>query len=139
METKKKYSEKIKPHLIYILLLLVLHLFVFRNFLVLDDAIYHDIIAYTARTQILINSVEMYNDFFPLWNPHYFSGTPLAPRLYLFFDYPFPAWLALFLPAIVAVKLSYLLDIFLAGIFMYILIFYLTKNKIASFIFLDKL
>lgn len=91
---------------------------------------------YLPRAEILRQSVFEYGDFFPLWNPYIMSGTPLyANAVYAGFDSPIMAVLTLFNNSVAAVKVNYIFDIILAGIFMYIFGNYLFKDrKIALFV-----
>ncbi len=89
---------------------------------------------YAPKFELLKQSFSKYHDVWPLWNPYGFSGMPaLASGVFLGID-SWSGWLALILPTIAAVKINYILDFFLAGIFMYLLVFSVTKKKFAGFI-----
>src|SRR3989338_7900164 len=125
-----------KKHLPYILALLLLQAIVFFDFA--NDATSlrrNDMISYLGRGWFLQNAIQEFGDYAPLWNPVILSGTPfyLAPG-YGFgaFDSLYGIMNLLFQP-VAALKASYLLSISLAGVSMYIFMFYLTGSPYASF------
>ncbi len=133
MKIKEKF-EKIKPHIPFVIAIFLVELVVFFNFFSLYELPADDHITYyTPNFQTLKQSVEKFNDFTPLWNPYKFSGMPdFSKGNFLWLDSL--AFLVLFFSPVVALKLNYILDVFLAGLFMYILMVYLIKKPKFAFI-----
>ena len=70
----------------------------------------------------------------PLWTPYYYSGRPLfAQPEYYFLDFNL-ILLLLTKNANIAMNLSVIIHLFLSGLGMFLLVYYLTENKKASFI-----
>ena len=128
---------KYKEHIIYFaLLLILLVLFFYKTIYLLDKSPWCETIAsYMPRAEILKQSIFEYGDFVPLWNPYMMSGMPFLPN-------PdargiFTLWGVLLMitrNAFITVKITALLEIFLAGISMYILVYYLLKKNNVAFL-----
>jgi len=126
---------KLKEHLPYIIAIVLLALVFFHRPFNLNELPADDRITfYFPRGELIKQSIARYNDFIPLWNPYIMSGTP-------FFAYPSTLGtdnllgiLVLVMPTVAALRLSYLLSIMLAGIFMYILMTNIKVDKRFAFI-----
>lgn len=129
------YFKKNLVHIFYLSLLFLLTLFFLRDWLVPYNFTWgEDISSYLPRAEILKKAIFEYNDFIPLWSPYTMGGTPFFAKpdtvtighpLYLFI---------LILPTALAIKLNFILNVFLAGVFMYILMIYLKlEPKFAFF------
>ena len=133
----RKVLSLAKHHIPYLLVLLILVLIVFFDFANDSTSLRrNDMIQYLARGWFLQNSIKDAGDYTPLWDPFMVSGTPF----YITPGYGFGAFDSmlgfpnlLFRP-VLALKITYLLSIYLAGVFMYILIFYVTRSSFAGFI-----
>ncbi len=132
-----KWINKIKPHLPAILMIIVLVLVVFSSFMFfnLDKLKFGDMYSYRFRMEITKISIEKYHDFIPLWSPYTMSGAPFFSKPgidigFFYINYP----LLMILPLTLALKLSYILSIILAGVAMYILMIYLKLEKKYAFL-----
>lgn len=128
----KAWINKIKPHIPFILVIIVLVPIIFSTFLFFEwDKLYFgDMYSYRYRIEITKISIEKYRDFIPLWSPYTMSGAPFYTKPgvdYGFFYINYP--LLMLLPITAALKLSYIIPIILAGIFMYSLMIYLKLKK----------
>ncbi len=92
-----------------------------------------DIITYyypriVAQQQSMIS----YGNFLPIWNPYIFSGDPfLAKPLAL---NPVLGILLLFLKPMEAIHVNVIVAMILSGLFMFIFVEYIVKNRLASLI-----
>ncbi len=68
----------------------------------------------------------------PFWLPYIYGGMPMVECLLVPFFYP-PFWLLFFLPFAIAMNLQYLIHIFLAGFFTYLLARELGISRLAAF------
>ncbi|MBS3097651.1 hypothetical protein J4209_02540, partial [Candidatus Woesearchaeota archaeon] len=132
---KEKFG-KIKPHIPYIILLILLPLLFYQRSIHLsympggDYATY-----YSPMAESLKQSLTRYHDPFQLWNPNRYSGTPYFFRgNTLSSDYLLGPLVLIIPSTFVAVKLNYLIDIILAGIFMYILMINIKVDRKFAFI-----
>lgn len=124
---------KMNKHLIFAIVLLALSLFFFRETVSLNKLYWGDSLAsFYPFSYAYKESVVKYGDFFPLWNPYHLGGGVLwaLTETYVFHPLYFP--LLMLLPVQGAINFFYILAIFLAGLFMYIFIFYITKDHYAS-------
>ncbi|MFH1317246.1 MAG: hypothetical protein ABII01_07030 [Candidatus Woesearchaeota archaeon] len=103
-----------------ILVILIPSIF-YLNFLLSDNIPVRDMLTYGfARSEVLRHSFEEYNDYNPLWNPYFMSGTPYYAQAISFgFDQPI-GYLLIFFNTVTALKLNFVIDIILAGLFMYL-------------------
>ncbi len=129
-----KISEQ-KHHFLYIGALFLISI-IFLN--VWLDAATHPlgdlIVFYYPRAEALKQSIADYSSFFPLWNPYIFGGTPLfLPSSFLNIFY-LPGPLLLITNPLGALKWTILADFFLAGLFMYFFMNYMTKRKEIAFL-----
>ena len=145
-ETKEKKAESpekagifrkpIAKHIIFIVLLIIIGLYVYKVNLQLTHLPMLDPVTYYyPLLSVLKQSFTQYHDFYPLWNPYIMSGVPyyFDPVTVEIFS---TTGLMVFLmnDVAVAMNLGYLIDVILAGIFMYWLVFELTKRHFAGFI-----
>lgn len=125
-----------KTHWLYILILILLILANLGNFISLIDlpTIDHTT-TYFARAKTLKLSIEKFGDYWPLWNPYLMAGTPFMGYVNTLGIDSITGWLTFIFPSTVtAININYVLDLLLAGITMYILIYYITKKQIAALI-----
>ena len=130
----KEKLKKIKPHLTYILaiaLITSIYMFYFFNYNLPARDISLD---YLPLAETLKISYSEYNDFWPLWTPYGFSGSPLLMKPFLGMDSLLGILLIIIPSTILALKLTYVLLFFLAGISMYSLMLYLKLDKRFAFI-----
>ncbi len=128
--------KPIMKHAVYIILLVILALVVFHNNLKLTHLPMLDPVTYYyPLLSVLKQSFTLYGDFFPLWNPYVMSGIPY------YFDpvsveiFSLTGMMVYLLPDVaMAMNIAYLLSVILAGIFMYWLVYDLTKRHEAGFI-----
>lgn len=125
-----------KKHIFYVSLLLAIVLIDFFAFLNPNTLYWSEVTAtYYPRAVALKESITSYHDFFPLWQPYYFSGTPWFSKAdTLGSDYILMPLIMVVPNTFFAVKLNYLLDMFLSGLAMYIFMIYLFKNEKAAFV-----
>ena len=128
--------KKNKSHFLIALALLLLTFVQLYEFTSLTDLPgFEHITSYFPMAETLKQSVFEYGDIWPLWSPYIMGGNPhmgYPPTLGV--DY-IMGWLTLILPFPAgAVNLNIVVDVFLAGLFMYIFMFYLTKSRRASFV-----
>ena len=126
----KKFSRE---HF-YIFILLLLSLFFFHNIIssvkILDNIHYiNDVTFYSYNMKKALQEHSL-----PLWTPYYYSGRPLfAQPEYYFID--FNLLLILLTGNIyLAMNSSVIIHFFLSGLGMYLLVDYLSENKMAAFI-----
>ena len=119
---------------IYILLLLILSLFFFHNILsstkILNNVHYvNDVTFYSFNMKESMKSWQL-----PLWTPYYYSGRPLLTQPeYYFID--LNLLLILLTGSIyLAMNLSVILHLFIAGLGMYLLALFLCRSRKAGFI-----
>ena len=118
----------------YILLLLILPFFFFHNIIsstrIMNNIHYiNDVTFYSYNMKESLKRNEL-----PLWTPYYYSGRPLfAQPEYYFID--FNLLLILLTGNIyLAMNSSVIIHFFLSGLGMYLLVDYLSENKMAAFI-----
>jgi len=142
MENKKNINAFIKRHYPYILLIIVLCLLVYNNNLKLTHLPMLDPITYYyPRFTMIKESYVKYKDVWPLWQPYVMSGEPLFAKAPTLGIDSLLGILNFFSPKVpIALNLDSLITIILAGIFMYFLIVYLTKEPkaglVSAFIFM---
>ena len=132
-----KSMNKIKPHIPAMVIIIVCILIVFSPFIIFnwDKIWYGDMYSYRYRMELTKISIIKYHDFLPLWSPYTMSGAPFFGRLdadigFFYISYP----LLIFFSPTVALKLSYILSIILAGIGMYLLAIYLKLERRYAFL-----
>lgn len=120
--------KNFKTHGLVVLFLLVLTLVYFSAYLNPKEFVWGDpVAAYIPRAEMLQESIKEYGDFYPLWTPYYFAGSPYMLKPMLGMDYLTGIFIWL-LPSYAAIKVSLILPFFLSGIAMYALAFYLLKR-----------
>ncbi|MFH1052967.1 MAG: hypothetical protein V1740_00985 [Candidatus Woesearchaeota archaeon] len=114
-------DEKNKKVMVFGILVILIPSIFYLNFLLSDNIPVRDMLTYGfARSEVLRHSFEQYNDYNPLWNPFFMSGTPYYAQAISFgFDQPI-GYLLLFFNTVTALKLNFVIDIILAGLFMYL-------------------
>lgn len=134
---EKKETKKILGHIPYIIAIIAIAiLFYMRPFSLTQFPGRDPALAYIPAIETVKKSIEVYNDPFPLWDPHRFGGTPYYGKgNYLGIDSAFIGPL-MFLTgsSVKTTRLSYLLDMIFAGIFMYLLLTSLELRKRYAFI-----
>jgi hypothetical protein len=70
---------------------------------------------------------------FPLWIPYYFGGTPFFANAYSMVFTP-PTLLSMLFPVEIALNISFILELFLAGLFMFLLVLELKIDEKFAFI-----
>ncbi len=133
---RQGYS-KFAPDLIFILFLLIAAVIFFWKVLLAPGLIIYgpwanDTINFFYPIYNLAYSIIGNGDF-PYWNSFVFSGYPLAanPQVALFYPLNF---LFLVLPTDIALGYSYLLHVFLGGLFMYLLVRYIGLDRVCAFV-----
>ncbi len=124
-----------RRHIAFIGALLVVVLIFFNSWLTLNSHTLGDMITYYyPRAEALRQSIVDYGDFLPLWSPYIFSGDPFLakPNVMNFFFILGP--LLLVFPPMAALHLNVLLALFLSAVFMYFLVFQLSRDSFASFV-----
>jgi len=126
--------EKIKkhwPYLIILLIITIVYMFYFfnSNLPVHDIATYYYPLAQTLKTSVL-----EYQDFWPLWAPYGFSGSPLLMKPLLGIDSLLGILILTIPNTIIALKLTYVILFLISGISMYSLMIYLKLDKKFAFI-----
>ncbi|MBU0628033.1 MAG: hypothetical protein KKC75_02500 [Nanoarchaeota archaeon] len=121
--------DKLKPHIPYILILLVFTLIFFYNYFnpslpLHDGATYYFPLAETLKT-----SFKDYGDFWPLWTPYGFSGSPFLMKHLLGLDGVLGIMLFIIPNTIIALKSSYVVLFFISAASMYALMIYLKVGK----------
>lgn len=112
-----------KKDTIVILLLLILVLIFFRKLLNYNKIFLGaDLIPYYPMKEFLVTNIK--KGIFPLWNPHIFCGSPCISNSTLaLFSMFYPLNIIfLFTPLNFAFNIAAVIHIFLAGLFMYILV-----------------
>lgn len=128
-----KLKNLVKEHF-YLFILLLLSIFFFHNIIsstrIMDNIHYiNDVTFYSYNMK-----ESLKNGNLPLWTPYYYSGRPLfAQPEYYFID------INLFLIMLIgniylAMNLSVIFHLFIAGLGMYFLALFLCQNKHAAFI-----
>lgn len=131
----KSYTERIKPHLPYMAMFLVLTIIIAWSWLSPYQFPWGEhVSSYYPRAQILKNSMMQHGDFLPLWSPYTMSGTPYFAKADTVTVGSLLYFFVIMMPPLLAVKLNYLLNIFLASLFMYILVLYLGYERRIAFI-----
>jgi hypothetical protein len=131
-----KLVKRIKPHLPYLAVFLVIFSVVYGGYFDLNQiAALDSLTFYVAKIEILRQSLTDYGDVFPLWNPYTMGGQPYLAMP----DNPqMTSLVGLLIPFLAKPNqiflVAVLIDMLLAGIFMYILVMYLVKNRKAAFI-----
>jgi len=133
---RQRYS-KLAPDLIFILFLLIATAIFFWKVLLAPGLVIfgpwsNDIINFFYPIYNLAYNIIGSGDF-PYWNSFVFSGYPLAanPQLALFYPLNF---LFLVLPTDIAFGYSYLLHVFLGGLFMYLLVKHIGLDRVCAFV-----
>jgi len=133
---RQGYSKS-APDLIFILFLLIAAVIFFGKVLLAPGLIIYgpwanDTINFFYPIYNLAYSIIGNGDF-PYWNSFVFSGYPLAanPQLALFYPLNF---LFLALPTNIAFGYSYLLHVFLGGLFMYLLVRHIGLDRVCAFV-----
>ena len=110
------------PYIIAIVIIALL--FFLRPFSLTQFPARDHAIEYIPDIETTRQSAIDFNDPFPLWNPNRFSGSPFYGKgNYIGMDSALMGPLLLLTnSSIKATKLSYLIDVMLAGVFMYILL-----------------
>jgi len=130
------FLKRNKEHLIYLSFLLIFPLIYFHTYLDLESLPPQDMLtSYVVRVQLLQQSVELYHDHLPLWNPYMMGGTPLflKPDTIGFFDFA-KIFNTIFSSPVAALKFTYVFSMIFAAFSMYYLVFYITKKPKAAFI-----
>lgn len=135
-ESQQPKVKRLLRHLPYFIVLLVILLIFYHRFLNPNTFPAWDwVLAYVPRAEIIKQSIFQFGDFFPLWNPYLLSGRPFyADPTHPGPDYLLGPLLLLFPGLTVAIKVNYLLTLMIAGISMYVLMMYLTKQPRIAFI-----
>jgi len=126
---KNKYK-----HLIFATLILILCLIFFRETISLNKLSWGDkLTTYYPQSYLYKQSIIEHKDLIPLWNPYLLGGTPYwtqSTYTYIFNPLFFP--LLMLFPPEGAINFYFIIGIFLAGLSMYILVFHITQNYLAS-------
>ncbi len=129
-----KFSEH-KKDTLYIIVMLILTLAFLNTWLNPNAHSLGDLIEfYYPRLEMLRLSITDYQDLMPLWTPYVFAGEPLFPKSAFLNAFYFPSPFLIFTNSLGALKWTIVLNMFLAGLFMYVLMRYLVKKEEAAFI-----
>jgi len=130
----KEFFKKNKHHILYISLMIIIALLFLSKF-VNPNTIYScDLIARSARGEVLKESVLKYHDFYPMYNPYWMGGDAFWNRANSA-DFNNPLWFLIFImPTIGALKYMLLIGVIGAGISMYFLMLYLIGKPQFAFI-----
>ncbi len=126
--------EKIKkhwPYLVILLIITIVYMFYFfnSNLPVHDIATYYYPLAQTLKTSAL-----EYKDFWPLWTPYGFSGSPFLMKPLLGIDSLLGILILTIPNTVIALKLTYVILFLVSGISMYSLMIYLKLDKKFAFV-----
>lgn len=130
----KEIFIKIKEHAPYIFILLVFTLIFLFYFLNSNLPIQDITTNYAPMAETFKISAREYGDFWPLWMPYGFSGTPFLMEPLLGIDSLLGILVLLIPNTIIAVKLTYVILFFISGVSMYALMIYLKLDKKFAFI-----
>ncbi|MBR9700127.1 YfhO family protein [Candidatus Woesearchaeota archaeon] len=121
-------KDKIKeywPYLLVLIIVTVVHLFYFFN----AEVPAHDLAAvHFPRAEALRISIQEHGDWWPLWYPFGFSGSPFLMKPVPGPD-SFLGILLFLMPTVFAVKWTFVLYFLLAGISMFSFMVYLKVDK----------
>src|SRR3989338_4367529 len=126
--------KKFNADILFIAALFVISLFFLHNILP-KGAILHNIHYINDLTFLSFNVKEsLRNNELSLWTPYFYAGHPLLaiPENYMF-DFNF-LLIYLFKNIYLAMNISLILYLFIAGLGMYILAYAVVRNKSAAFI-----
>jgi len=135
LEKDNKY-QKISYHIVPIVILLILTIVYFNDFLNFNEIPQHDYMSYYwNRAELLKISFFEYHKWVSLWNPFLMSGQPLLAILGTQGQfYLLGLLILLFKNSLIALKLNYILNFLIAALSMYFFMFYLTKKRPASLV-----
>jgi hypothetical protein len=126
--------KKIKAHMLPLLALFILT-FIFLFYFFNINLPSHDISTYyLPSAETLKTSAIEYGDFWPLWTPYGFGGSPYLMKPIPGLDSLLGILLLTIPSTIIAVKLTYVLLFLISGISMYFLMIYLKVDKKFAFI-----
>jgi len=133
---KDNKHKKIFYHALPIVILLILTIVYFNDFLNFNELPRHDYEGYYwGRAELLKISFFDYHKWIQLWNPFVMSGQPLLAILATQGQfYLLAPLILLFGNSAVALKLNYVLIFLIAALSMYFFVFYLIKNRLASLV-----
>ncbi|MFH1368248.1 MAG: hypothetical protein ABII64_03880 [Elusimicrobiota bacterium] len=120
---------------VFLVFLLLLTVYFFRNILFTATGIagnFGDVFLHYYPLKHLV-SEHLISGKMPLWNPYIFAGQPLLANPQSAVFYPFSILFSIF-PLVAAFNYFYVIHIFLAGIFAYLLLKYLRFSETACFI-----
>jgi hypothetical protein len=131
----KKLFEAISKHYPYILFLLALAIIPLWKFIFSSDIFFGDMIAaYLPRAELIKISIQKFHDFWPLWNPYGFSGTPFLMKPIIGTFSLLGLYILLIPNTLLALKLTYLTFFFISGISMYALMVYYKVGRKSALI-----
>ncbi|MEM3127111.1 MAG: hypothetical protein QW331_03530 [Candidatus Woesearchaeota archaeon] len=131
----KNIKSFVKDHWKFLCVLFFLSLFQISSFLSLEKIQYLDpVTAYYPKVEILRQSIFYYENFLPLWQPYLMAGSPYLDGIAPFVLSYVGLFLLLTNNSLTAIILTFILCTILISLSMYILAFYLTSDKKASFI-----
>lgn len=131
---EKSEMKKINENVIYVAILLILSLLFFKSLLnagvILNNGHYANDLTFLSYNI----KESMKNNQLPLWTPYFYSGQPLLaiPENYMF-DLNF-LFILFFGDIYLAMNLSLIAYLFLAGLGMFFLVAHLTESKKAALI-----
>jgi hypothetical protein len=129
MERKKMKAHL--PYIIAIAAITIIYMFYFFNYTLPARDISLD---YLPIAETLKISYSEYGDLWPLWTPYGFSGSQLLMKPLLGLDSLLGILLLTIPSTVLALKLTYAILFFIAGISMYSLMIYLKVDKRFAFI-----
>lgn len=129
-------NQRTKKHAFYMVVLFIILLLYLNKFIINIESVYWGeyMIHYPVRAQMYKFSVEEYNDFLPLWQPFTMSGEPYFAEAGTQVFYLITLLNFIIPNTVVAVKIVAIINLFLIGISIYSLVFYLLKSHRCAFI-----
>lgn len=127
--------QEAKEHLIYAAALFVLTVVFLNTWLNPNIHTLGDLVEfYYPRAEMLRQSISDYNDIMPLWTPYIFAGDPLFLKSSFLNILYLPGPLLFLTNPLGALKWTIVIDMFLAGLFMYFFMLYLIKKPKFAFL-----
>lgn len=131
----KRYFNKNKLDIIFILIYIILPFIFFRDTFRLNSVVFGSgdpVFAYIPLQNLTLNLVKAGE--FPFWNKYIFCGFPLFANIQTSFLYPIVFIFNLIFKIPLAYNLSVILHYILAGIFMFLFLKNYELNKVSSFV-----
>jgi hypothetical protein len=131
----KKLKDDIKPHLPYLFLIIIISFILYYPFLSSSNSWTGADWRLSHQNTLIIMHSALHNyHTLPLWTSLVDSGMPFFAIPDKPFLYPLTLFMLIFLGPVTVMNYSIILHLIIAGIFMYLLTFYLFKDQQTSFV-----